>query len=289
MDQVVTLLASGITTGAIYGSLALALVMTYRSTGLINFAQGEMAMFSTYVAWYLAQAGVPYWAAFAVALATAFLIGVIIQRCLIKPMARAQPLSMIIIFVGLLLIFNSGAGFLFGYSEQVFPSPFTGTLTSVPGYFSAHDLGAILVMFAVMLILFLFFRFTTVGLKMRGAAENPLSSRLLGVSVDRMLALGWGFAAMVGAVSGIMAAPIIYLDPNMMGGVLLYSFAAALLGGIGNPVGAVIGGFVVAITENLMSFVVGPDIKLTVALAIVIAALVWRPNGIFGPVSTRRV
>jgi branched-chain amino acid transport system permease protein len=289
MNQIVTLLASGITTGAIYGSLALALVMTYRSTGLINFAQGEMAMFSTYVAWYLTQVGAPYFAAFAAALVTSFFIGVVIQRCLIKPVPRGEPLSIIIIFVGLLLIFNSGAGFLFSYSEQVFPSPFTGALVSVPGYFSAHDVGAIAVMFAVLLILFLFFRFTTTGLKMRGAAENPLSSKLLGISVDRMLALGWGLAAMVGAVSGIMAAPILYLDPNMMGGVLLYSFAAALVGGIGNPLGAVIGGFVVAITENLMSFIVGPDIKLTLALAIVIAVLVWRPNGIFGTASARRV
>ena len=289
MNQLVTLVASGITTGAVYASLALALVMTYRSTGLINFAQGEMAMFSTYIAWYLTQVGIPYFAAFAVALAASFFIGVIIQWCLIKPMARAKPLTLIIIFVGLLLIFNSVAGFLFGYSEQTFPSPFTGAFVSVPGFFSAHDVGAIGVMFGVLLILFVFFRFTTVGLKMRGAAENPLSSRLLGVPVDRMLAIGWGLAAMVGAVSGIMAAPILYLDPNMMGGVLLYSFAAALVGGISNPMGAVVGGFVVAIIENLMSFIVGPDIKLTLALAIVIAVLVWRPNGIFGMALERRV
>jgi branched-chain amino acid transport system permease protein len=204
-------------------------------------------------------------------------------------MARAQPLSLIIIFVGLLLIFNSVAGFLFTYSVQTFPSPFTGAFVSVPGYFSGHDVGAIMVMLAVLLLLFLFFRFTSIGLKMRGAAENPLSSRLLGVPVDRMLAIGWGLAALVGAVSGITAAPILYLDPNMMGGVLLYSFAAALVGGINNPLGAVAGGFIVAIIENLMSFVVGPEIKLTLALAIVIAVLVWRPNGIFGAALARRV
>jgi branched-chain amino acid transport system permease protein len=289
MNQIVTLLASGLTTGSVYASVALALVMTYRSTGLINFAQGEMAMFSTYIAWYLTQVGFPYFAAFGAALVASFGIGFIVQWYLIKPVARTQPLSLIIVFVGLLLIFNSVAGLLFSYSEQTFPSPFTGAFISVPGYFSAHDVGAIAVMLGVLLILFLFFRFTTVGLKMRGAAENQLSSRLLGVPVDRMLALGWGMAAMVGAVSGMMAAPILYLDPNMMGGVLLYSFAAALVGGIGNPLGAVIGGFVIAIIENLASFVVGPDIKLTLALAVVLAVLIWRPNGIFGVALARRV
>ncbi len=289
MNQFAALLASGITTGAVYASLALALVMTYRSTGVFNFAQGEMAMFSTYVAWYLTQIGTPFFVAFAAALGVSFFIGVIIHWFLIRPMARAQPLSLIIIFVGLLLIFNSVAGFLFTYSVQTFPSPFTGAFVSVPGYFSGHDVGAIMVMLAVLLLLFLFFRFTSIGLKMRGAAENPLSSRLLGVPVDRMLAIGWGLAALVGAVSGITAAPILYLDPNMMGGVLLYSFAAALVGGINNPLGAVAGGFIVAIIENLMSFVVGPEIKLTLALAIVIAVLVWRPNGIFGAALARRV
>ena len=288
-NQFAALLASGVTTGAIYASLALALVMTHRSTGLVNFAQGEMAMFSAYIAWALTQIGLSYLAAFVITLAASFVIGVIIQWFLIRPMSRAQPLSLIIIFIGLLLIFNSLAGLLFGYSVQTFPSPFNGVFFSVPGYFSAHDVGAIAVMLAVLLILFLFFRFTTIGLKMRGAAENPLSSRLLGVPVDQMLAIGWGIAAIIGAVSGITAAPILYLDPNMMGGVLLYSFAAALVGGINNPAGAVIGGFAVAIAENLMSFVVGPDIKLTLALAIVIAVLIWRPNGVFGTAQARRV
>lgn len=274
--------------GAVYGSLALALVMIHRSTGLVNFAQGEMAMLSTYLAWSLVQAGAPYWVAFAATIGISFLCGFAVHWGLMKPLTRAPHIATTIVFVGMILIINSLAGWLFTYSVQSFPSPFSN-FVSIPGYFSSHELGAIAVMLLVLLTLLLFFRLTTFGLKMRGAAENPLSSRLLGIRVDLMLATGWGIAAAVGAVGGMMVAPILYLDPNMMSGVLLYGFAAALIGGINNPAGAVAGGLIVGVMENAVAFLVGSEVKLTAALLVIVATMILRPAGIFSRVVTRRV
>jgi len=274
---------SGLATGSIYASLALALVMIYQATHLVNFAQGEMAMFSTYIAWALIQAGLPYWAAFVLTVGIAFLGGVAIERIVIRPLESANVLSLVIVFIGLLVIFNSVAGWIFTYTIKTFPSPFPAEAPFTHGYISAHEIGMIAVVLVVLALLFGFFRFTSLGLAMRAAAQNPVSSRLVGIRVGWMLALGWGLAAAVGAVAGMMVAPIVFLDPNMMSGVLLYGFAAALLGGIDNPVGAVVGGFIVGVLENLVgAFVIGPDLKLTVALVLIVGVLVIRPAGLFG-------
>lgn len=281
---------SGLTSGGIYGSLALALVMIHRSTNLINFAQGEMAMFSTYIAWALIQAGISYWSAFGLTIVLSFGVGVIIHWALMRPLAKAPILASTIVFIGLLIIFNSVAGWLFTYSIKSFPSPFSGMSIGRSGLFSAHDIGSIGITLIVLICLYLFFRFTTLGLRMRASAENPVSARLLGVSVDQMLALGWGLAASIGAVAGMMVAPVLYLDPNMMSGVLIYAFAAALLGGINNPFGAVIGGLIVGVLENLVgTYLVGTEIKLTAALLLIVVMLILKPSGIFGQAKATRV
>ena len=274
---------SGLATGSIYASLALALVMIYQTTHLVNFAQGEMAMFSTYIAWALIHAGLPYWAAFGLTVAIAFVGGVAIERVVIRPIESASVLSLVIVFIGLLVIFNSLAGWIFSYVIKTFPSPFPAEPPFGNRYISAHELGMVGVVLVVLALLFVFFRFTTLGLAMRATAQNPTSSRLVGIRVGWMLALGWGLAAAVGAVAGMMVAPVIFLDPNMMSGVLLYAFAAALLGGIDNPAGAVVGGFAVGVLENLVgAFVTGPDLKLTVALVLIVGVLVIRPAGLLG-------
>jgi branched-chain amino acid transport system permease protein len=279
---------SGVASGIIYASLALALVMIYQSTGHVNFAQGEMAMFSTYVAWALIEAGWPYWAAFFMTLVFSFVLGFLIERIVLRPLANAPVISIVIIFVGLFVIFNSMAGWLFGYEMQNFASPFPDRWGSP--YASAHELGLAVVTFLVLAFVFLFFRFTSIGLGMRAAAQNPESSRLLGVPVGKLIALGWGLASVIGAVCGMMAAPIIFLDPNMMAGILLYGFAAALLGGINNPAGAVPGGIIVGVFENLVgAYVVGTELKLTLALGMIIAILLFRPAGLFGRAQTMRV
>jgi branched-chain amino acid transport system permease protein len=284
---------SGLATGGIYGSLALALVMIYQATDVVNFAQGEMAMFSTYIAWTLLDAGVPYWAAFAATLAIAFVGGVVIERVVIRPVESAPILAVVIVCVGLLFILNSMAGFLYSYIQKPFPSPFPERPVRFgPVVVGAHDLGAIAVTLVVLVLLYVFFRHTTLGLAMRAAAQNPASSRLVGIRVGWMLALGWGLAALVGAVAGMMVAPIVFLDPNMMGGILIYAFASATLGGFTSPGGAVLGGLMVGVIENLVGTYVrfiGTELKLTVALAVIFLVLLIRPSGLFGRAVVHRV
>ena len=281
---------SGLATGGIYASLALALVMIYRATELVNFAQGEMAMFSTYLAWSMINAGLPYWPAFLLTIGVSFLAAAVIQLAIIRPLAGAPVLASVIVFIGLLLVFNSIAGWIFSYTIKTFPSPFPSEPLWANSYISTHEVGAIGVTLVLLAMLFVFFRWTELGLTMRAAAENPVSSRLVGIRVARMVALGWGLAASLGAVAGMMVAPIIFLDPNMMSGVLLYAFAAALLGGIDNPWGAVLGGFCLGIVENLLgAYLIGTELKMTVALAIIVLVLVVKPSGVFGRTVLTRV
>src|ERR1700716_3578240 len=281
---------SGLATGGIYASIALALVMIHQATHLVNFAQGEMAMFSTYLAWAMIDAGMPYWGAFLLTIVLSLIGGIVIERVIIRPMEDAPILASVIVFIGLLVILNSVAGWIFTYTIKSFPSPFPSQPVLGIHYISAHELGAIGVTLAVLALLYGFFRFTPLGLAMRAAAQNPESSRLVGIRVGWMLALGWGLAAAVGAVAGMMVAPIVYLDPNMMGGILLYAFAAALVGGIDNPWGAVFGGFLVGVLEDVLgAFVIGNELKLSVALVIIIGVLLVKPSGFFGRLQVTRV
>jgi branched-chain amino acid transport system permease protein len=289
MEAFLHQIMAGLATGGIYASLALALVMIYQATHLVNFAQGEMAMFSTYIAWSLINAGVPYWMAFVLTVAISFVLGVFLERVIIRPVENAPVLAVVTVFIALLVILNSVTGWIFTYTIKSFPSPFPESM-ALGRFMSPHELGAIGVTLLVLAALYAFFRYTPLGLAMRAAAQNPVSSRLVGIRVGWMLALGWGLAAAVGAVAGMMVAPIVYLDPNMMGGILLYAFAAALVGGIDSPLGAVIGGFVVGILENVLgAFVIGNELKLSVALVLIIGVLLFRPSGFFGKVHVTRV
>jgi len=289
MDQLIHQILSGLATGGIYASVALALVMIYQATHLVNFAQGEMAMFATYLAWALIQAGVPYWGAFAITVLSAFVGGIVIERVIVRPVENAPILAVVIVFIALLVIFNSLAGWIFTYTIKPFPSPFPAQPLFGNSYVSSHELGSMAITLVVLLLLFVFFRFTPLGLAMRAAAQNPESSRLVGIRVGWMLALGWGLAAAIGAIAGMMVAPTVFLEPNMMGGILLYAFAGALLGGIDSPGGAVLGGFIVGVLENVVGAYVGTELKLTVALVVIIGVLVVRPSGLFGKVHVVRV
>jgi branched-chain amino acid transport system permease protein len=290
MDAFLHQVFGGLATGGIYASVALALVMIHQATHLVNFAQGEMAMLSTYIAWALVNAGVPYWAAFALTIAFAFVMGALVQRFVLQPVRGGSVLSLVVVFIGLLVICNSLAGWIFTYTIKVFPSPFPSQPMFGQRYVSPHELGATLVTVVVLLLLWAFFRFTSLGLAMRAVAQNPVSSRLVGIRVSRMLALGWGLAAGIGAVAGMMVAPIVYLDPNMMSGILLYAFAAALVGGIDSPGGAVVGGFLVGVLENVLgAYVVGNELKLTVALVLIVGVLLVKPSGLFGRAQVVRV
>ena len=281
---------AGLATGGIYASLALALVMIYQATHLVNFAQGEMAMFCTYIAWSLINAGMPYWPAFLLTVAFGFVLGVVIERVIIRPVEHGSVLSVVVVFIGLLVILNSVAGWIYSYTIKPFPSPFPAALGIGNGLMSPHEVGSIAITLVVLLLLYAFFRFTPLGLAMRAAAQNPESSRLVGIRVGWMLALGWGLAAAIGSIAGMMISPAVYLDPNMMGGILLYAFAGALLGGISSPGGAVLGGFTMGVLENLIgAFVIGNDLKLAVALVLIVGVLLVRPSGFFGRVQVTRV
>jgi len=289
MNELLHQILSGLATGGIYASVALALVMIYQATHLVNFAQGELAMFATYLAWALIQAGVPYWGAFAITVVSAFVGGVLIERIIIRPVENAPILAVVIVFIALLVIFNSLAGWIFSYTIKPFPSPFPAEPLFGNSYVSSHELGSMAITLVVLLMLFVFFRYTPLGLAMRAAAQNPESSRLVGIRVGWMLALGWGLAAAIGAIAGMMVAPTVFLEPNMMGGILLYAFAGALLGGIDSPGGAVLGGFIVGVLENVVGAYVGTELKLTVALIVIVGVLVVRPSGLFGKVHVTRV
>jgi branched-chain amino acid transport system permease protein len=283
---------AGIATGAIYACMALAVVMIYQAIDQLNFAQGEMAMFSTFIAWQLIQWGVPYWAAFLLTIAISFAGGVAIERVLFKPLANAPILTHVAGFIALFAIINSVAGLTWDFTIKQFPSPFGSKPFLGSQLISTHQAGMIGVTIVLLILLYVFFRFTRIGLAMRAAATLPESARLVGVNVGWMIALGWGMASSIGAIAGMLIAPIVFLEPNMMGGILLYGFASAVLGGLTSPFGAVVGGFLVGIFENLVGTYipgVGNELKLPIALALIITVLVVKPNGLFGRAVVQRV
>ena len=284
----------GLAIGAVYASLALALVIIYRTTHVVNFAQGEMAMFTSYVAWSLiVNHGLSFWPAFFVTIGIAFVIGVAVERVVIRPFESGSPLTLILVTIGLFVTFNGLAAWIWSPEQREFPSPFSARGFTVAGVvISRQDVGIIAVTLISVVLLWAFFRFTKVGLGMRAAALGPEPSRLLGVRVPWMYAAGWGFAAALGAVSGMMVAPVLFLSPTMMQVILIYAFAAAVLGGIESPVGAVVGGLLLGLGTTLLAryvpFVTS-ELQLPVAFAVLVLVLLVRPAGLFGRVTVRRV
>jgi len=291
MDLFAQQLFTGLANGSIYGFCALALVMIYQSIGHVNFAQGEMAMFSTFLAWQLIQMHVPFAIAFIIAVAISFAGGVAIDKLIFKRLRTAEVLTQIVVFIGLLSAFNGVAGFIWDFTSKPFPTPFGNDPFLGSALLSSHQVGTIAMMIVLLVLLYLFFHYTNLGLSMKSATENPVSARLVGIRVETMIALGWGLAASIGAIAGIFIAPVVFLEPNMMIGILLYGFAAAVLGGLSSPLGAVIGGILVGTTETLVSTYVpgGNELKLSIALAIIICVLTFKPTGLFGESSAKRV
>jgi branched-chain amino acid transport system permease protein len=295
MQQIV----SGLASGGVYALLALALVIIHRSTGVINFAQGEMATLSAYICWTLiTNHGLWYWPAFIATLVVSFLGGVGIHRLVIRPVERGSVLRIVIVTIGLLVAINGFVVWRWGGEPQQLRSPFGVQTFDVGGVVvAAHDLGTIAVALGIVFVLWLFFQFTKVGLALRAVAVNPEEARLVGVRVSWMLALGWGLAAALGAVAGMLTAPTVGLDPQMMQAVLIYAFAAAVLGGIDSPIGAVVGGLALGVLLNMLSYLsqYGPfhwfteELRLPMALLIILVVLVVRPQGIFGKPEVKRV
>jgi branched-chain amino acid transport system permease protein len=292
MELLLQQVLAGLANGAIYALMALAVVMIYQAIDHLNFAQGEMAMFSTFIAWQLIAWGQPYWVAFAIAVAVSFLGGVAIERILFRPLHNAPILAQLIAFIALFSILNSSAGEIWNFTIKTFPTPFGTEPLFGERLINTHEAGMIGVTVVILGLLYLFFRGSRLGLAMRAAAANPDSARLVGIRVGWMIALGWGMSAAIGAVAGMLIAPVVYLEPNMMLGVLLYGFTGAVLGGMSSPGGAVAGGFVVGVIENLAGTFVpyfGRELKLTIALILITAVLLVRPTGLFGRAVVSRV
>lgn len=276
---------AGLANGAIYASVALAVVMIFQAIDHLNFAQGEMATFSTFFAWQLLAWGEPYWVAFGLSVATSFVGGVLIDSILFRPIRNAPILSQVVAFIALFSILNSGDGQIWDFTIKSFPTPFGHKPLFGTSLIDTHEAGMIGVTVLMLILLYFFFRGTRLGLAMRAAAANPESARLVGIRVSWMTALGWGMAASIGAVAGMLVAPVVFLEPNMMLGVLIYGFAGAVLGGLASPGGAVVGGFAVGVIEALAgTFIpyVGQELKLTLALLVIVVVLMFRPSGLFG-------
>ncbi|MEJ8814641.1 branched-chain amino acid ABC transporter permease [Variovorax ureilyticus] len=292
MELLIQQIASGFATGAIYACVALSAVMIYQAIHHINFAQGEMAMFSTFIALQLILWGIPYWLAFVMTTVISFAGGLALERIMIRPLLRSSAFLQVVMFIALMTLFNSGAGAIWGHTVRTFPSPFGFKPFLGSSLISNHQAGMLGISLLILLLLFVFFRYSRVGLAMTAAAADPVSARLVGVRVGWMTALGWGLASAIGAVAGMLVAPVVYLEPNMMMGILVYGFAGAVLGGLTSPLGAVVGGILVGIIENMAGTyipVIGTELRLTIALLVIIAMLLIRPRGLFGRLIVERV
>lgn len=284
MQRFFVLTLNGLTEGSIYAAMALALVMIWRATQVVNFAQGAMAMFTTYLALFSLERGAPYWVAFIVALVCGLLLGAVVERVLVRPVEGAPPLNVVILALGVLIFLEALAPMLFGGQIRSFPAAFSIVgiqVGSVNIPFSRFDLFALASVLVMMVLLLLLFQRTDLGLRMRAAAFNPEVSRLLGIRVGRLLTLGWALASLVGALAGVLIAPSLLLYPTFMDQVLVFGFTGAILGGLDSPPGAVIGGLAMGFALSYVGGYLGADLETVGALVILIAVLMVRPRGLF--------
>jgi branched-chain amino acid transport system permease protein len=293
-SQFAELTVQGVALGSVFASLALALVLIYRATEVINFAQGEMAMFTTYIAYQLTLWGFSYWEAFFATLGIAFVFGVGVQQTLIRPVQQKSVVAVVIVTIGLFSLIDGIVLWIWGGDIKFMPAPFGGTVYRVGGVaVSLTDLGTIAVTLGTVVALWIFFQFTKLGLAMRASALRPAAARLVGVRVNWMLALGWGFATVLGAVAGLMTEPTQFLSPTMMQTILIYAFAAAVLGGLESPMGSVVAGIALGIFLNLIGqyggYLSDSALRLPVAFGVLLVVLLVKPSGLFGRAAMRKV
>jgi branched-chain amino acid transport system permease protein len=292
MDQFIQQFATGLSTGSLYAIIALALVIIYRSTGIVNFAQGDMAMFMTFIAWSIWNWNGQFWVAFFATLVIAFAFGALLELIALRPVETGPVLNPIIVTLGLVLVLESLALRIWQGQPKSFPSPaiFKGSPLSIgPADVSRTNVGVFCMSLLIMALMYLFFNRTKIGLAMRATAQNRVAGSLVGIRVGRMLMMGWALSAMVGAVAGMLLAPTLFLSPSMMAGALLFAFAAAVLGGLDSFVGAIVGGLTMGVVQNMAGTYIGSDIDITIAFLVIIVILLVRPRGIFGRKAIQRV
>ena len=282
----------GLTQGMVYSAVALALVLAWRSTRILNFAQGAMAMISTYVAETLLDHSVGYWLAFVVAIAAGFLIGGLTERFVIRPVESRNPLNAVIVAIGVLIFLEALAAAVWGSQERGFPAPFSVHGFTVGGHgveLSAFDVFTIEAVLVTMGLLIVLFRFTSLGLSMRASAFSPEVAGMLGVRVKRLLTLGWALAAGVGALAGLFVAPSVFLAPGYMDSILIFGFTAAIIGGLDSPPGALVGGLVCGLVLSYVGGYIGSSFQASGAVALLVVVLMVRPSGLFSSSQARRV
>jgi branched-chain amino acid transport system permease protein len=293
MGKFVQLVVDGLSTGSIYGAIALAIVLVNQATGLINFAQGGMAVLSAYVAWWQTTHGVPIVVAILVSILFSFALGAVVERWLMRRFERGDPDTAVVVTIGLLTLITGLCGWLWTYNNQQFPSLFPlGTVSFLGVSISIRSIGTTLVIVVAMLLLQGLFIGTKLGLALRAVAINPQSAAFSGLPVGRLLMVGWGLAAALGAVAGALVAPQLTLTPGMLDNALVYALAAVILGGLTSPVGVVVAAWIIGVLENLAAVyvdVIGFDLKVAVPFILIFVVLIVRPQGLFGRKTVVRV
>ena len=292
MQEFLEFTLGGISFGMIYAAIGLSLVLIWRGTRILNYAQGGMAMFTTYIALIIINHTGSYWAGFVCALAAGLVLGAICERVVVRPAESKPPLNAVIVTIGLLILLEGLAGIIYGGQFRSFPAAFSITGLRIGGtalgiaWNDVFVAGAVL---AAALALAALFRYTPVGLRMRATAFSPRVSSLLGVRVGRMLTLGWALAALIGALAGVLVSPATFLYPNSMDSIFVLGFTAAVIGGLDSPVGAVVGGLILGVLLNYVGGYLGSDLVSVFGLAALIVVLMLRPSGLFGATASRQV
>ncbi|WP_236790976.1 branched-chain amino acid ABC transporter permease [Amycolatopsis sp. GM8] len=293
MGTFIQLVIDGLSTGSIYGALALAIVLVNQATGLINFAQGGLAVLSAYIAYSFLGAGVPLLPAILLAVVASFFIGAGVERVLIRRFERGEPDTAIVVTIGLLTLVTGVCAWVWSYNNLQFPSPFPLTGVKIFGaVVSVRSLGTTITIIVIMLLLQLLFLRTKLGLALRAVSDNPASAAFSGLPVGGLLMVGWGLAAALGAIAGSLVAPQLTLTPGMLDNALVYALAAVILGGLNSPVGAVVAAWLIGVLENLAAVYVpfiGHDLKIAVPFVLIFVILVIRPQGLFGRKVVARV
>jgi branched-chain amino acid transport system permease protein len=292
VTKFIDLTLNGISTGAIYAAVALALVLIWRSTRIVNFAQGGMFMITTFIAYSVIKTSGSYWLGFGVALVSGLLLGALVERVLMHRLIGRPALNPVIVTLGLLLLLEAVAGMIYGNTPRSFPPAF-----SIRGYdvggthllFSPNDTFTVLVVAGAALVLAAIFQRTSLGLRLRASAFAPEIAGMLGVRVGRMLTIGWALAALMGSLAGLLVAPSVFVGPNQFDPILIFGFTAAVLGGLDSPVGAVVGGLVLGLALSYVSGYEGASLVTLAALVVLLAVLMVRPSGLFGTTGERRV
>ena len=285
---------SGVSFGMIYAAVALSLVLIWRGTRLLNYAQGGMAMITTYIAIEVIYHTGSYWAGFVVALAAGILLGAVCQLTIIRPTMNKPPLNGVIVTIGLLVLLEGLAGIFFGGQFRSFPTAFSVTGLRVGGTplgVSRYDIFVAAAVLVATLALALAFRYTSAGLRMRAAAFNATIARLSGIRVARVLTVGWALAGLLGALAGVLVSPSTFLYPNSMDTIFVFGFTAAVIGGLDSPVGAVTGGLLLGLALSYAGGYLpsGANLVPVVALGILVVVLMVRPDGLFSATQVRRV